>query len=414
MIMMRVPLQVALLLLAATMGCDAFSTPVQTSSQVVYHINTTITPARCGETTIAGKTAFIQYALISWTNYAPGSRDARLNRKYLQKGTCAGVGFTVLWDSAMDVSSHQTFTANTTGTKAHGLRYSYDVKFFRKPSRKELLSQGLAATVYHINTNVNPPRCGEAIVLNKNLDTALKWLGSVQAGSSVHGTTQPADVVPLRLGTCAEAGYGTPAGPQEDVSAEQTFRYSIYSYGPYDITFYTKGGKVVDTSVVGLAAKNPRLSMFGAAVKAAGLGAALSAPGALTIFVPTNSAFKALGSVVSTLLEPRNKALLAKVLKYHVVKGAIQTDFFTQDLKIATLEGQDLHFAEKNGHLQVNDADIVGGDMRASDDIVHVIDKVLLYPGFSLPTADSSSGDAVSVGGSSDDASSDDASFGGQ
>ena len=54
MIMMRVPLQVALLLLAATMGCDAFSTPVQTSSQVVYHINTTITPARCGETTIAG------------------------------------------------------------------------------------------------------------------------------------------------------------------------------------------------------------------------------------------------------------------------------------------------------------------------------------------------------------------------
>ena len=97
-----------------------------------------------------------------------------------------------------------------------------------------------------------------------------------------------------------------------------------------------------------------------------------------------------------------------------MVKGAIQTDFFTQDLKIATLEGQDLHFAEKNGHLQVNDADIVGGDMRASDDIVHVIDKVLLYPGFSLPTADSSSGDAVSVGGSSDDASSDDASFGGQ
>ena len=83
----------------------------------------------------------------------------------------------------------------------------------------------LAATVYHINTNVNPPRCGEAIVLNKNLDTALKWLGSVQAGSSVHGTTQPADVVPLRLGTCAEAGYGTPAGPQEDVSAEQTFRH---------------------------------------------------------------------------------------------------------------------------------------------------------------------------------------------
>ena len=61
-----------------------------------------------------GKTAFIQYALISWTNYAPGSRDARLNRKYLQKGTCAGVGFTVLWDSAMDVSSHQTFTASAT------------------------------------------------------------------------------------------------------------------------------------------------------------------------------------------------------------------------------------------------------------------------------------------------------------
>ena len=71
-----------------------------------------------------------------------------------------------------------------------------------------------------------------------------------------------------------------------------------------------------------------------------------------------------------------------------MVRGALQSYYFTQDLQLATLEGQQLSFSVsgKDGALQVNGAAIVGADIRAADDIVHVVDKVLLYPGFSLPT----------------------------
>ena len=81
------------------------------------------------------------------------------------------------------------------------------------------------------------------------------------------------------------------------------------------------------------------------------MGAALSAPGALTIFAPTNAAFKALGPAVATLLKPQNKALLVKVLKYHVVKGARMSSVFASGLKIATLEGQDIEFTAQNGKV---------------------------------------------------------------
>src|SRR5882757_6607182 len=59
-----------------------------------------------------------------------------------------------------------------------------------------------------------------------------------------------------------------------------------------------------------------------AAVKAAGLVETLSGPGPFTVFAPVNSAFDALpAGTVDMLLKPENKAMLTKVLTYHVVAG---------------------------------------------------------------------------------------------
>jgi uncharacterized surface protein with fasciclin (FAS1) repeats len=61
-----------------------------------------------------------------------------------------------------------------------------------------------------------------------------------------------------------------------------------------------------------------------AAVKAAGLVDTLSGPGPFTVFAPTNAAFDKLpAGTVDTLLKPENKAMLVKVLTYHVVPGRI-------------------------------------------------------------------------------------------
>src|SRR3954469_1359402 len=59
-----------------------------------------------------------------------------------------------------------------------------------------------------------------------------------------------------------------------------------------------------------------------AAVKAAGLVDTLAGPGPFTVFAPVNMAFDKLpAGTVDTLLKPENKAMLTKVLTYHVVAG---------------------------------------------------------------------------------------------
>ena len=61
-----------------------------------------------------------------------------------------------------------------------------------------------------------------------------------------------------------------------------------------------------------------------AAVKAGGLVDTLSGKGPFTVFAPTNEAFAKLpAGTVATLVKPENKAMLDKILTYHVVPGRI-------------------------------------------------------------------------------------------
>src|SRR5690349_24367664 len=59
-----------------------------------------------------------------------------------------------------------------------------------------------------------------------------------------------------------------------------------------------------------------------AAVQAAGLVDTLKSAGPFTVFAPTNAAFDKLpAGTVETLVKPENKAMLTKILTYHVVAG---------------------------------------------------------------------------------------------
>jgi uncharacterized surface protein with fasciclin (FAS1) repeats len=82
-----------------------------------------------------------------------------------------------------------------------------------------------------------------------------------------------------------------------------------------------------DTVMVGGAAmylsKNIVTTLV-AAVKAAGLVDTLEGNGPFTVFAPTNEAFAKLPPrTVDTLLEAENKAMLVKILTYHVSPAAI-------------------------------------------------------------------------------------------
>jgi uncharacterized surface protein with fasciclin (FAS1) repeats len=113
-----------------------------------------------------------------------------------------------------------------------------------------------------------------------------------------------------------------------------------------------------------------------AAADAANLTSVLYNDGPLTLFAPTDDAFAALpdGTVENLLKNPKE---LAKVLKYHLVKGNIFSSDLNNGSSVATVLGSPINISTTEGVL-VNNAKVIQADMEASNGVIHVIDKVLL------------------------------------
>lgn len=133
-------------------------------------------------------------------------------------------------------------------------------------------------------------------------------------------------------------------------------------------------------TVVDVAASNPDFSTLVTAIKAAGLVDALNGKGPFTVFAPTNAAFAALpAGTVEDLLKPQNKAKLTAVLTYHVIPAKIESSALAGKMLTSpnTLQGGTLAVDGTKG-VKVNDATVVAADVKASNGVIHVIDKVLL------------------------------------
>lgn len=128
-----------------------------------------------------------------------------------------------------------------------------------------------------------------------------------------------------------------------------------------------------------------------AAVKAGGLVDTLSSKGPFTVFAPTNDAFAALpAGTVQTLLKPENKAMLVKVLTYHVVSGRLTAFDLARAVEqgggkatLKTVEGDSLIVSRGANGLAVTDdkgnvAHVTIGDVMQSNGVIHVVDSVLM------------------------------------
>lgn len=128
-----------------------------------------------------------------------------------------------------------------------------------------------------------------------------------------------------------------------------------------------------------------------AAVKAAGLVDTLSGSGPFTVFAPTNAAFAKLPvGTVDNLVKPENKAMLTKILTYHVVPGRITAQqiaaMAARHHGMATLksvEGEDLSFHKDGGSWWVIDAKggrarITIANVMQSNGVIHVVNAVLM------------------------------------
>lgn len=128
-----------------------------------------------------------------------------------------------------------------------------------------------------------------------------------------------------------------------------------------------------------------------AAVKAASLVETLQSAGPFTVFAPTNAAFGKLpAGTVETLVKPENKALLTKILTYHVVAGKWDAAAIAKLIKegngsatITTVSGGKLKASMKGKKLILTDekggtATVKIANVFQSNGVIHVIDSVVL------------------------------------
>ncbi|MBY0349033.1 MAG: fasciclin domain-containing protein [Hydrotalea flava] len=128
-----------------------------------------------------------------------------------------------------------------------------------------------------------------------------------------------------------------------------------------------------------------------AAVKAAGLVETLQSAGPFTVFAPTNEAFDKLpAGTVDNLVKPENKALLTKILTYHVVAGKYNAKDIAKLIKeghgkatLKTVEGGTLTATIEGKKLVLTDAKggksyVTIADVNQSNGVIHVIDTVLM------------------------------------
>jgi uncharacterized surface protein with fasciclin (FAS1) repeats len=137
-----------------------------------------------------------------------------------------------------------------------------------------------------------------------------------------------------------------------------------------------------DKDIVQTAQALPDFSILVEAVIAADLVTTLKGAGPFTVFAPTNAAFAAalteLGVSKDALFA--NKALLTKILTYHVVPGRVLKADVPVGPAIATVQGETFTI---NAQLRITDrenrqAAITATDVLTSNGVIHVIDKVIL------------------------------------
>ena len=134
-------------------------------------------------------------------------------------------------------------------------------------------------------------------------------------------------------------------------------------------------------NLVQVAQSNKDFSILVEAMAAAGLVDTLATTPNLTVFAPTNQAFvnllNELGMTKSQLLA--NPALLKQVLTYHVVPATVYSSQVKAGM-VKTVQGTSFSISNdgKISDAKGRVANLIKTDIKASNGVIHVIDKVLL------------------------------------
>jgi uncharacterized surface protein with fasciclin (FAS1) repeats len=148
-------------------------------------------------------------------------------------------------------------------------------------------------------------------------------------------------------------------------------------------------------NIVEIAVSNPNFTSLVAAVLKTGLADALANPSAnLTVFAPTNAAFKQLPAPFNTadnisgIADAGQVDFLRNVLLYHVLGAEVFSNDVAKGASSATTikprgasNDNTIYLSRALGLIRVNgQSDVIKADINASNGVIHAINKVLLFP----------------------------------
>ncbi len=135
-----------------------------------------------------------------------------------------------------------------------------------------------------------------------------------------------------------------------------------------------------DKNIVQMAVAAGQFKTLVMLAKRAGLAGALTGEMKLTVFAPTDAAFKKVPKATLNRLL-RNRAQLRRVLLYHVVAGDVKAAQVVKLRSAKTLAGPSVRIQVRGGSVFLNRSTrVVKTDIAASNGTIHVLNNVLLPP----------------------------------
>jgi uncharacterized surface protein with fasciclin (FAS1) repeats len=133
--------------------------------------------------------------------------------------------------------------------------------------------------------------------------------------------------------------------------------------------------------VLSLIRTSPNLSTFVKLLEQADLVDDIQRVGEVTIFAPTNEAFaKVPREKLETLLMPENRAQLSRMLQAHILSSQVSTPVLQDNDRIEVSEETYIPINTDIGGtvLRVGGAQVVKGNIEASNGLIHVMNGVIL------------------------------------
>lgn len=192
----------------------------------------------------------------------------------------------------------------------------------------------------------------------------------------------PAALAALALGGCGTATSPRAAAPSVASAPSHSSAPVVAAPpGPAGCPAAATRAAMATMTISQAVAASPDLARLAAVVRSSGMLPLLDGAPGITVFAPDNAAFTKLPPSTLRRIEA-DKALLAKVLTYHVVSRDLTPTQLAAGRSFTTMEGAPIVTSGHGSGQRLNrTAQVVCGGLRAGGATVYVVDTVLLPPG---------------------------------